>query len=71
MKTYLFNVDNGLYEGESFENPEKLIYEEGVTVVAPPDYVNGEVPIFDTKKNEWVIIPINIARQLLRSKGRQ
>lgn len=67
MKTYLFNVENGLYEGEAFEDADAVQYDDGVTTVEPPDYVHGEIPIFDTKKNEWAIIPVNIARQLLNT----
>jgi hypothetical protein len=65
MKTYLFNAENGLYEGETFEEPDMLQYEEGVTPVPPPDYVHGQVPVFDRQKNSWTVIPITIARQLL------
>lgn len=65
MKTYLFNTDNGLYEGETFENADTLQYVEGLTPVPPPNFEHGQVPVFDTRKNEWAVIPINIARQLL------
>lgn len=66
MKAYLFNTENGLYEGESFEETDMLQYQEGVTTVAPPDYEHGQVPVFDRRKNQWAVIPVNIARQLLR-----
>lgn len=66
MKTYLFNAENGLYEGETFEEADMLQYEEGITTVPPPDYGHGQVPVFDRQKNEWTVIPITIARQLLR-----
>jgi len=65
MKTYLFNVENGLYEGETFEEPDMLQYEEGITTVPPPDYEHGHVPVFDRQKNSWAVIPVSIARQLL------
>lgn len=65
MKAYLFNTENGLYEGESFEETDMLQYQEGVTTVAPPDYEHGQVPVFDRRKNQWAVIPVNIARQLL------
>ncbi len=38
MKAYLFNTENGLYEGETFENADMLQYDDGVTKVQPPDY---------------------------------
>ena len=65
MKTYLFNAETGLYEGETFEEPDMLQYEEGITPVPPPDYEHGQVPVFDRQKNSWAVIPVTIARQLL------
>lgn len=65
MKTYLFNVENGLYEGETFEEADMLQYEEGITPVPPPDYGHGEVPVFDTQQKTWAVIPITVARRLL------
>jgi hypothetical protein len=43
-----------------------LQYEEGITPIPPPDYEHGQVPVFDRRKNEWAVIPVNIAKQLLR-----
>lgn len=65
MKTYLFNVENGLYEGETFENADTLKYVDGMTTVPPPDYEHGQVPLFDPGKNEWTVLAINIVRQQL------
>jgi len=65
MKAYLFNAENGLYEGETFENADMLQYEEGITTVSPPDYEHGQVPVFDRRKKDWAVIPVTIARQLL------
>ncbi len=65
MKAYLFNTENGLYEGETFENADMLQYDDGVTKVQPPDYEHGQVPVFDRSKNEWAVIPVTIAKQLL------
>jgi hypothetical protein len=67
MKAYLFNVENGLYEGESFEEAGMLQYEEGIITVLPPDYEHGQVPVFDRRKNAWTVIPLTTARQLLNS----
>lgn len=66
MKIYLFDTQNGLYEGESFEETDMLQYEDGVTPVPPPEYEQGQVPVFDRRKNEWAVIPVSIARQLLQ-----
>jgi hypothetical protein len=65
MKAYLFNTENGLYEGETFEEADMLQYDDGVTTVSPPSYDHGQVPVFDRQKNAWAVIPISIARQLL------
>lgn len=65
MKAYLFNTDNGLYEGEAFETADMLQHEEGITRVPPPDYDHGQVPVFDRQKNIWTVLPISIVRQLL------
>jgi hypothetical protein len=65
MKAYLFNIENGLYEGESFEEADMLQYQDGITTVSPPAYEHDQVPVFDRRKNQWAVIPINIARQLL------
>ena len=65
MKAYIFDTENGLYEGETFEEPAMLQYEEGITNVSPPDYEHDQVPVFDRHKNKWVVIPATIARQLL------
>ncbi len=65
MKTYLFNTENGLYEGESFENADTLQYVDGITPVRPPAYEHGQVPIFDSRENRWTVLPVNIVRQRL------
>lgn len=66
MKAYLFNSENGLYEGETYEKADTLKYVDGITTVPPPDYDQGQVPVFDRKKNQWAVIPVTIAKQLLR-----
>jgi hypothetical protein len=66
MKVFLFNTESGLYEGETFEEAGMLQYAEGVTTVPPPDYERGQVPVFDRKNNVWAVIPVSIAKQLLR-----
>ncbi|HEY4744728.1 MAG TPA: hypothetical protein VIH45_08740 [Desulfuromonadaceae bacterium] len=65
MKAYLFNVDNGLYAGETFEVADMLVNEDGMTAVPPPDYAQGQVPVFDRQTKRWVVIPVTTARQLL------
>ncbi len=65
MKAYLFNSENGLYEGEIFEEPDMIQYEDDLTPIPPPDFVQGQVPVFDRRMNEWAVMPLSIARQLL------
>ncbi len=65
MKAYLFHQETGLYQGETFENADMLQYQEGVTTIPAPDYHHGQVPVFDRTTNQWGVIPITIARQLL------
>ncbi|MDA8429734.1 MAG: hypothetical protein M0T70_10810 [Geobacteraceae bacterium] len=66
MKVYLFNTASGLYEGETFAEAGMLQHDEGITPIAPPGYEHGQVPVFDRRKKEWAVIPVAIAKQLLR-----
>jgi hypothetical protein len=68
MKVYLFDTQNGLFEGETFEEPDMVQYEEGMTPIPPPEYEHGQVPVFNHRKNEWAVIPLTIAKQLLNLK---
>ena len=65
MKRYLFNVENGLYAGETFEDSGILAEEDGVTSIPAPDYGHGQVPVFDRAQQQWVVISVTTARQLL------
>jgi len=65
MKVYLYHEKTGVYEGETFEDAAMLQYENGLTTIPPPDYDHGLVPVFDRRKNEWAVIPVSLARQLL------
>jgi hypothetical protein len=66
MKIYLFDSETGIYEGETFEEAAMLQREDGLTTIAPPAYEHGQVPVFNRQKNVWTVIPIDIARQLLK-----
>jgi hypothetical protein len=65
MKVYQFNEDTGLYEGEIFEDSGTLPYVDGVTTIAPPEYGAGQIPVFDCAAQQWELLPVAIARQLL------
>ena len=67
MKAYLFDTANGLYEGETFEDADMLAYEDGITSVPPPDYGQGQVPVFDLERKAWTVMPISAVRQLLNN----
>lgn len=67
MKVYMFDPQNGLFEGEAFEDPKMLKHKDGITPIPPPDYEHGQVPVFDHQNNNWSVIPINIAKQLLNN----
>jgi len=65
MKVYLFDSENGLYAGVTYQGPDRLQTEDGITAIPPPEYQSGQVPVFDHQQQEWVVIPTTIARQLL------
>lgn len=68
MKAYLFNPENGLYEGETFTEEELVRYEEGITLIAPPRHESGQVPIFDTSHLVWKLLPIKTVHEQLVEK---
>jgi hypothetical protein len=65
MKAYLFNEENGLYEGEIYEEADKLAYDDGITTIPPPAYDHGDVPVFDLERKVWTVAPVKIVLQLL------
>jgi len=69
MKAYQFNQITGLYEGEIFAESDTVAYMNDVTVVAPPEYGAGQVPVFDTTAQQWELLPVAIARQLLLGRN--
>ncbi|NVN92795.1 MAG: hypothetical protein HXX11_19665 [Desulfuromonadales bacterium] len=70
MKVYLFNTENGLYEGETFVAADMLEDEEGVTTVAPPAHQTGFVPIFEICQQKWILRPVAQVRdQFMGRKG--
>jgi hypothetical protein len=44
-----------------------LQYVEGITTIAPPQYEAGQVPVFDTKHNEWKVMPVSVVCAQLRA----
>jgi hypothetical protein len=55
VRVYYFSPENGVYQGEGFEDKGQLDAVIGVTTVPPPVYGRGEVPVFDAMKQCWDI----------------
>ena len=70
MKAYQFNEVTGLYEGEIFEDGDTLRYINGVTTIAPPECGAGQVPVFETTGQQWTVLPVSVARQLLLGRNK-
>lgn len=71
MKAYMFSLENGLYEGETFIEPDKLECESGITTVTPPAHQTGLVPVFDTGRRQWALVPVSSFRErYLGTKGK-
>ena len=66
MKIYLFNPESGVYLGEDFtDDPPMCQGRKAVppdaTIIPPPPYRRGEVPVFFVVKNKWEIRPVSAA----------
>jgi hypothetical protein len=66
MKAYLFDPETGIYEGETFADADTLENESGLTRIPPPAYGDGQVVVFDRQRKVWEVVPVAIARQLLK-----
>jgi len=58
VRIYCYCPETGMYQGEDFVDECRLDITEGVTRIAPPIYVCGEVPVFDTSAQCWNIIKL-------------
>ncbi len=65
MKAYLFDTENGLYQGETFVGYGEAVQEEGITSIPVPEYHCGEIPLFDTEVKLWKVLPVLSVRQRL------
>jgi len=65
----MYDSQNGIYEGATFEEPDIIHNEEGFTTIPPPEYENGQVAVFERRNNKWTVIPLNIAKQLLNGNA--
>jgi hypothetical protein len=55
VRVYCYCPETGMYQGEDFMEDCRLDSIEGVTRIAPPTFVYGEVPMFDTSTKCWNI----------------
>lgn len=58
VRVYCYCPETGMYQGEDFVEECRLDSIEGVTCIAPPVHVYGEVPVFDTSTHCWNIIKL-------------
>lgn len=59
VRVYCYCPGTGVYQGEDFLDECRLDSTEGVTHIAPPIYVYGEVPVFDTATHCWSLIKLS------------
>ncbi|AJY68716.1 hypothetical protein RW64_03420 [Geobacter sulfurreducens] len=59
MKVYFFDCATGVYQGEGFEDEAVIEMIEGVTVVAPPPYRKGEIPVYQCERKAWTVKPLS------------
>jgi len=62
MKVYLFDPASGLYEGEDFLDTGEVREDDGITNIAPPMNLTGQVPVYDRNRSDWKLIPIDLFR---------
>ncbi len=55
MRVYFYDRESGVYQGEGYETNPAVLNEEGVTVVAPPPYEKGSVPVFEPCDGHWTL----------------
>jgi hypothetical protein len=63
MKIYLFNPESGVYLGEDFTDDRPMCQGRkavpiDASIIPPPPYRRGEVPVFSVVNNKWAIRPI-------------
>ena len=60
MKIYLFCLETGVYQGEDFTDVPSMKNERqelssGATIIPPPPYETGFVPVFNVRENCWKV----------------
>ena len=59
MKAYMYNVESGLYQGETFDDEGRIVRKNGLTAIAPPAPKKGYVPVFNQNNQSWSLVPLN------------
>jgi hypothetical protein len=60
VKIYLFNPETGVYLGEDFADDDAMkrgtfVVPPDATTIAPPEWGQGHVPVFDTGAQCWEV----------------
>jgi len=58
VRVYYFCMETGVYQGAGFQDDDVFDESDGTTTVAPPDYGNGEIPVYDAVVARWDICTI-------------
>lgn len=59
VRVYCFCPATGVYQGEDFLDECQLESTEGITSIAPPNYVRGEVPVFYSAAQRWEVMKLS------------
>ena len=65
MKAYMYNVESGLYEGETFDDEGRIAQANGLTTITPPTPKKGYVPVFNQNSQSWSLIPTDKMKERL------
>jgi hypothetical protein len=65
MKAYMYDVESGLYEGETYENDDLIKYVDGLTTIVPPKHEKGQIPVFIHNSQRWSVVPLSEMRERL------
>ncbi|MDD5286896.1 MAG: hypothetical protein PHD54_13660 [Desulfuromonadaceae bacterium] len=59
MKLYTFDTETGLYLGQDFGTQSDVNIDDGVTDIAPPEYEQGQTPVYDFEQQRWALFSID------------
>lgn len=65
MKAYMYDVESGLYEGETFEDEDQIKFVDGLTTIAPPTFNHGQVAVFDINNQLWSLVSASEMKERL------